>query len=99
MKPYKEIEMKLNRDRFEIFAKEQGYKDGVELFETLGYSADEYEYYADGEYIDREMLLDLYIKLGASNVLDFIEFGSGYEWENNIDLFDEIQRRITKCDC
>ena len=41
MKPYKEIEMKLNRDRFEIFAKEQGYKDGVELFETLGYSADE----------------------------------------------------------
>ena len=90
MKPYKEIEMKLNRDSFEIFAKEQGYKDGVELFETLGYSADEYEYYADGEYIDREMLLDLYIKLGASNVLDFIEFGSGYEWENNIDLFDEI---------
>ena len=90
MKPYKEIEMKLNRDRFEIFAKEQGYKDGGELFETLGYSADEYEYYADGEYIDREMLLDLYIKLGASNVLDFIEFGSGYEWENNIDLFDEI---------
>ena len=90
MKPYKEIEMKLNRDRFEIFAKEQGYKDGVELFETLGYSADEYEYYADGEYIDRGMLLDLYIKLGASNVLDFIEFGSGYEWENNIDLFDEI---------
>ena len=90
MKPYKEIEMKLNRDRFEIFAKEQGYKDGVELFETLGYSADEYEYYADGEYIDRDMLLDLYIKLGASNVLDFIEFGSGYEWENNIDLIDEI---------
>ena len=90
MKPYKEIEMKLNRDRFELFAKEQGYKDGVELFETLGYSADEYEYYADGEYIDRDMLLDLYIKLGASNVLDFIEFGSGYEWENNIDLFDEI---------
>lgn len=90
MEPYKEIEMKLNRDRFEIFAKEQGYKDGVELFETLGYSADEYEYYADGEYIDRDMLLDLYIKLGASNVLDFIEFGSGYEWENNIDLFDEI---------
>ena len=90
MNPYKEIEMKLNRDRFEIFAKEQGYKDGVELFETLGYSADEYEYYADGEYIDRDMLLDLYIKLGASNVLDFIEFGSGYEWENNIDLFDEI---------
>lgn len=90
MKPYKEIEMKLNRDRFEIFAKEQGYKDGVELFETLGYSADEYEYYADGEYIDRDMLLDLYIKLGASNVVDFIEFGSGYEWENNIDLFDEI---------
>ena len=90
MKPYKEIEMKLNRDRFEIFAKEQGYKDGVELFETLGYSADEYEYYADGEYIDRDMLLDLYIKLGASNVLDFIEFGSGYEWEKNIDLFDEI---------
>lgn len=90
MKPYKEIKMKLNRDRFEIFAKEQGYKDGVGLFETLGYSADEYEYYADGEYIDREMLLDLYIKLGASNVLDFIEFGSGYEWENNIDLFDEI---------
>lgn len=90
MKPYKEIEMKLNRERFEIFAKEQGYKDGVELFETLGYSADEYEYYADGEYIDRDMLLDLYIKLGASNVLDFIEFGSGYEWENNIDLFDEI---------
>lgn len=90
MKPYKEIKMKLNRDRFEIFAKEQGYKDGVELFETLGYSADEYEYYADGEYLDRDMLLDLYIKLGASNVLDFIEFGSGYEWENNIDLFDEI---------
>ena len=57
MKPYKEIEMKLNRDRFEIFAKEQGYKDGVELFETLGYSADEYEYYADGEYIEKCFLI------------------------------------------
>ena len=61
MKPYKEIEMKLNRDRFEIFAKEQGYKDGVELFETLGYSADEYEYWCNG---DKEQMLRIFATSG-----------------------------------
>ena len=35
MKPYKEIEMKLNRDRFEIFAKEQDIKMALSCLKLL----------------------------------------------------------------
>lgn len=81
--------MKMNKEEFERFAMEQGYESGVELFEELGFSAEAYEDFANGAEIDRDMLLRLYRELGTSDVIDFMEFGS-YEWEQNIDLFDEV---------
>ena len=81
--------MKMIKEEFERFAMEQGYESGVELFEDLGFNAEDYEDFADGAEIDRDMLLRLYRELGTSDVIDFMEFGS-YEWEQNIDLFDEV---------
>lgn len=81
--------MKMDKDEFERIALEQGFQSGVELFEALGYTAEDYEKYANGAEIDRDMLLRMYRELGTSDVIDFIDFGS-YEWERNIDLFDEI---------
>lgn len=81
--------MKMDKDKFERVALEQGYQNGAELFEALGYTAEDYDEYANGAEIDREMLLRLYRELGTSDVIDFIDFGS-YEWEQNIDLFDEV---------
>ena len=81
--------MNMNKEEFERIALERGYDSGVELFEELGYTADDYEYFANGAAINREMLLRLYRELGTSDVIDFINFGS-FEWESNIDLFDEV---------
>ena len=81
--------MKLKVSEFEDYAMDQGYESGVDLFEELGYTEEEYEEYANGKAIDRAMLLALYRSLGASDVVNFIEFEQ-YEWENNLDLFDKI---------
>lgn len=81
--------MKLNIENFENYAAEQGYDSGLELFEELGYDEEAYEEFAEGAEVDRDMLLHLYMELGTSDVIDFIDFDS-YEWELNIDLFDEI---------
>lgn len=81
--------MKMNKDEFEKIAVERGFESGDELFEALGYNAEEYENCVEGAEIDRDMLLRLYRELGTSDVINFIEFGS-YEWEENIDLFDEV---------
>lgn len=81
--------MKLNVDAFENYAIEQGFESGVELFESLGFSEEDYEEYKEGKNISREMLLKLYMDIGASDVVDFVDFGR-YEWEKNIDLFDRL---------
>ena len=80
--------MKLNVKEFESFALEQGYESGTELFESLGYTAEDYDDYKDGKNITRSMLLRLYTDIGVDAV-GFIDFGD-YEWEKNIDLFDKL---------
>lgn len=80
--------MKLNINEFETFAKEQGYESGTELFESLGFTAEDYEDYKEGKYITRQMLMRLYTDIGVDAV-GFIDFGE-YEWEKNIDLFDKL---------
>lgn len=81
--------MKLNIDEFENFAIEQGYESGTELFETLGFTAEDYEDYKDGKHITEDMLMLLYKEIGVSEVVGFVDFGE-YEWEKYIDLFDEL---------
>ena len=80
--------MVLNINEFETYAKEQGCESGVELFEFLGFTAEDYEDYANGKNISRKMLLKLYREIGSDAVV-FIIFNN-YEWEKNIDLFDKI---------
>lgn len=81
--------MKLNINEFETYAIEQGYESGTELFEYLGFSAEDYEDYKGGKNITRKMLMRLYRDIGASDVVGFVDFGE-YEWEKNIDLFDKL---------
>lgn len=81
--------MKLNVEKFEAYAKEQGYESGTELFEALGYSAEDYDDYKDGKNITRNMLMRLYKDIGVSDVIGFVDFGT-YEWEKNIDLLDKL---------
>ena len=71
------------------YALEQGYENGIELFEVLGFTKDDYYEYMEGRYVDRETLLRLYKELGSSDVINFIEF-QGREWDYNLDLFDLI---------
>lgn len=81
--------MKLNINEFEAYARKQGYESGTELFEALGFSAEDYEDYKDGKNITRNMLMRLYKDIGVSDVIGFVDFGT-YEWEKNIDLFDKL---------
>ena len=81
--------MKMDKEEFERFALEQGYESGKELFEELGLDMEDYEDFADGKKLDRDKLLKMYRELGTSDVIDFVDFDS-YEWEDNIDLFDEV---------
>lgn len=81
--------MKLNIKEFEAFAIEQGYESGTELFETLGFSAEDYEDYKNGKNITRKILMRLYKDINVSDVIGFVDFGE-YEWEKNIDLFDRL---------
>lgn len=81
--------MKFIQEEFDNYALEQGYENGIELFEVLGFTEDDYYEYMEGRYVDRETLLRLYKELGSSDVINFIEF-QGREWDYNLDLFDLI---------
>ena len=81
--------MKMKKEEFERIALEQGYDSGKELFEAICFNAEDYENISDGAEINRDTLLRLYRELGTSDAIDCVEFGS-YEWEQNIDLFDEV---------
>lgn len=60
--------MKLNVKELEVFARSQGYENGIELFEAIGYTAEDYDEYANGKNITRSMLLKLYREIGATDV-------------------------------
>lgn len=81
--------MKLKTKELEAYARSQGCENGEELFEAIGYTAEDYAEYADGKNITGGMLLKLYKDIGATEVVSFVEFGA-YEWEKNIDLFDRL---------
>lgn len=80
--------MKLKVKGFETYAKLQGYENGVELFESIGFSEEDYQEYVEGKDITRKVLLKLYYEIGTE-VIDFLSF-EGSEWEKNIDLFDKF---------
>lgn len=80
--------MKLNINEFETYARSQGYENGTEMFEVIGFSKEYYQDYADGKNITRRTLLKLYYEIGME-VIDFVDF-EGNEWEKNIDLFDKL---------
>ena len=81
--------MKLNKEEFEKYAKEQGLEDGAEAFEVLGLDREEYEEYINGKKIGRRLLLKMYENFGVDETINCIDFES-YDWEKNVDLFDYI---------
>ena len=81
--------MRLNKEEFEKFAKEQGLDGGAEAFEMLGLDREDYEEYIGGKKIGRKLLLKMYKNFGVDESINCIDF-EGYDWEKNVDLFDEI---------
>ena len=81
--------MKLIKEEFEAFAIEVGFANGIEAFEFIGYTEEDYEDCLDGRHIERGLLLRLYQFFGTDSVINCIAFGS-YEWELHKDLFDLI---------
>ena len=75
---------------FNRFATEQGFNDGEDLLINIGFTSEESKQLTEDLIIDRGILLRFYEEFGTCDVLDFVEFDSDYEWERNLDLFDEV---------
>lgn len=71
--------MKIIKEQFDAFAREQGYESGAELFDDLGFNA---EYYADRHEevrIGGKVLEKLCREIGAAEVMEFVRFDPGEE--------------------
>ena len=82
--------MRINMNEFNRFASEQGFSDGEDLLINIGFTSEESKQLMEDLIIDRGTLLRFYEEFGTCDVLDFVEFDSDYEWERNLDLFDEV---------
>ena len=66
--------MKLIKEQFDAFAQEQGYSNGAELFDELGFSRDKYEHFSQEVPIGRSELKVLCMELGSAEVMDLVSF-------------------------
>ncbi len=81
--------MKLIKERFDVFAQEQGYASGGELFGELGFSREEYEHFRQEVPIGRAELKILCMELGAAEVMDMVFFRTG-ERSRYSDILEEF---------
>lgn len=65
------------KEEFELFAGEQGYESGGDLFEDLGLNKNKYERYKTAVPIGRKDLQILSRELGTAEVQEFIRLGVG----------------------
>ena len=64
--------MKLIKEQFENYAREQGYESGAELFDELGLNRTSYEHFHKEVPIGKEALRTLCWELGAVEVMEFV---------------------------
>jgi len=77
--------MRIDKEQFDSYAKEQGYKNGATLMDDIGVERIQYGKWLKKNGVNRKTLIWLFDTFGASEVLDFIEY-EGREWEENLDL-------------
>lgn len=64
--------MKLIKEQFENYAREQGYENGAELFDELGLNRTSYEHFRKEVPIGKEALRTLCWELGSVQVMEFV---------------------------
>ena len=64
--------MKLIKDRFGSYAREQGYENGAELYEDLGLKRNVYKHYRNEVPINGETLRVICWGLGTIVTMDFV---------------------------
>ena len=69
--------MKIIKENFNAFAREQGYENGAELFEELGLNKDKYIRYKSEVPISGSDLQTLCWEIGTAEVIYFIRFAPG----------------------
>ena len=72
-----EHDLKLIKEHFNAFAREQGYENGAEMFEELGLNKDKYIRYKSEVPISGSDLQTLCWEIGTAEVIDFIRFAPG----------------------
>lgn len=72
-----EHDLKIIKENFNAFAREQGYENGAELFEELGLNKDKYIRYKSEVPISGSDLQTLCWEIGTAEVMDFIRFAPG----------------------
>ena len=71
--------MKIIKEQFDTFAREQGYASGAELFDDLGLNAEYYAGRREEVRIGGKVLEMLCREIGAAEVREFVRFEPGEE--------------------
>ena len=69
--------LKIIKENFNAFAREQGYENGAELFEELGLNKEKYIRYKSEVPISGSDLQTLCWEIGTADVTDFVRFAPG----------------------
>lgn len=69
--------MKIIKENFDAFAREQGYENGAELYDELKLDRDTYDHYKKEVPIGKTTLKILCWELGAAEVMELVQFASG----------------------
>ena len=69
--------MKIIKEQFDEFARDQGYESGAELFSDLGFDREKYERYSKEVPIGGKVLETLCREVGAAETMGFIRFAPG----------------------
>lgn len=67
--------MHLKINKFERFAKRNGYKNGYALIKTLGCRASTYSYLKEGGRISPDLVAEIYNRFGDEAMFEVINFG------------------------
>ena len=81
--------MKIIKEQFDAYAREQGYASGAELFDDLELNQNTYNRYRSEVPIGRRVLELLCREIGAVEVTEFIRFVPG-EAERYRDILEEF---------
>ena len=81
--------MKLIKERYETYAREQGYESGADMYDDMGLNRGAYEHYRNEVPINGQTLRILCWNFGTVVVMDFVSL-TKIEQERYQDILDEF---------